>query len=152
MYLQGRSQNAVDDKGRVLLPVKMRRALMGDDERDPVYMTRGFEDCLAVYPRKRWDDLQAMISDLNPFDPRARAFTRLFVGDSEEVFPDGQKRVKLPAFLREMAGIEDKVLVVGTGDRIELWNPERYEAKLNEEIDYSSLASEVMVGAPPLAA
>lgn len=92
----GEYLHAVDQKGRVALPVKFREAL------GPRFMVaRGLDKCLAVYPSEEWELVLRNIKSLPQNQKDARAFARYFLSGATEVDPDKQGRVLLPQSLRE---------------------------------------------------
>lgn len=128
---------SLDEKGRVVLPPKFRRELG-----DVVIVTRGFDECLWVYSQKEWERVEGQLSGL-PL--RQRNFQRFLLASAREVEVDRQGRVSLPEGLREYAGIDRDVVVVGLIHRLEIWSGGRWKqamsktqkeaAKIAEEID-----------------
>lgn len=141
---KGQAEYSVDTKGRMAIPAKMRNVL-NPEAKSTFTVTRGFEKCIFLYPLDRWMEMEEEIGSLSTYDREARAFTRRIMMWAEEVTLDGQGRIRLPEALIEFAGIDDKSLVLGAYDRIEIWNPEVFEQYLNEETDdYETLAERVM--------
>ena len=141
---KGQASYSVDKKGRVAIPAKMRAAL-GDDARNPLTITRGFEKCIFVFPRGSWSRLEAEITNLSHYDPEARAFVRRTMMWAEEVTLDSQGRISLPKNLVEYADMQQRALILGAFDRLELWDPEVFDAYLNgQSTDYETLAARVM--------
>lgn len=145
---KGQAEQSIDGKGRVAVPAKMRRAL-SPDARDSFVATRGLEPCVFLYPADRWDEIESEIGGLNMFQPEARQFARTISMWADDVALDGQGRIGLPKPLMEFAGLEanEKALVIGAFDRIEIWDPAAFEAHLNQQTDsYETLAERVMGG------
>lgn len=141
---KGQAEYSVDSKGRVAIPAKMRSAV-NPAAKGAFTLTRGFEECIFLYPADRWEEIEEDISSLNTFNREARAFSRIIMMWAEEVTPDGQGRVSLPKSLMEFAGITDRALIIGSLDHIEIWDPARFEAYLNQEVgNYETLAEQVM--------
>jgi len=141
---KGQSEYSVDGKGRVAVPAKMRGA-MNPEAQNTVVMTRGLEKCIFLYPLDRWKKIEDDIGSLNTYSSSTRRFTRLLMRWAEEVTFDSQGRIKLSKPLMEYAGISGKALILGALDRIEIWNPEVFDAYLNDEgDDYETLAEQVM--------
>ena len=120
-YLSGEYEHAVDEKGRVTLPSRMREALG-----EAVFVTRGLDGCLFVFSPERWMDITRHVGQLPVTKRSARVLSRMvFAGTRCDV--DKAGRILLPAGLRRFAGIGDQVVVVGVEDRAELWAPDRWE-------------------------
>jgi len=141
---KGQASYSVDAKGRVAIPAKMRNAL-NPEAKGIFTATRGLEQCIFLYPYDRWEEMEAEIGAKSNYDREARAFTRRIMMWAEEVTLDGQGRIVLPKALSEFAGVEDRALILGAYDRLEIWNPDVFEEYLNEETtDYETLAERVM--------
>lgn len=124
MFL-GESRHSLDAKGRVILPVRFRA-----DLESGLTITKGLDGCLWVMSRDEWTELsQRVIQRTSIADPRRRNFARFIFSGASEDRPDKQGRVLVPENLREHAGLERDVIVAGAGERIEIWNPERWDAK-----------------------
>src|ERR1051326_6530775 len=141
---KGSYMYAVDDKGRVNLPAKMRK-YVSPETNDTFVITRGFEKCLFVYPVDEWNKLEHNLRNLSGYDPEHRRFIRALLELASESQLDGQARLSLPQELREYASIQNEVRIIGTLDKIELWNPAGYEKYRNTQPDsYEPIAAKVM--------
>ena len=143
-FYKGQETYSVDSKGRVNIPVKMRRAL-SPEAQDTFILTRGSDRCIAAYPLDEWRKYEQEYSKLNQYDEQSRFFLRTILAWSEEVELDGQQRISLPKKYLEFAGIENKVVIVGMMDHLELWKPEEFESYLQKfEDSYEKVAAQVM--------
>lgn len=141
---KGQAEYSVDSKGRLAIPAKMRNAL-NPEAKNTFTITRGFEQCIFLYPLDRWEKMEDEFSGLNMYNREARDFVRTILRWAEEVTLDGQGRVSLPKSLTEFAGISEKALVLGALDHIEIWDPDLFESYLNQQpADYETLAERVM--------
>lgn len=131
VYLTGYYENFVDDKGRAILPKEFKELMGGD-----LVLTRGLDDCVYVLTREAWLDLQNKLSAM-PMS-KGRGISRFFNAHKKDVSPDKQGRIQLPFKLRELASIEGKAVIIGNGNRVEIWNPERY-AEIEAEMDSESI-------------
>lgn len=120
-YLTRYSEHFVDEKGRVILPKKLKEQ-MGTD----LVLTHGLDECVYVLTREAWTALEEKISRL-PMS-KGRDISHFFNTYKTDVSTDKQGRVQLPAALRRIAGIEGNAVIVGNGNRAEIWNPQRFEA------------------------
>jgi MraZ protein len=122
MFL-GEFNHTVDDKARVTIPARFRPHLAKG-----IVITRGLDGCLALYPRGEWEALAQRVNALPITDRRARDFRRFVFGSAAESAPDRQGRVLIPAYLRQYAGIDGEVTVVGMNTYIEIWSSETWQA------------------------
>jgi len=128
----GEYQHNLDDKGRVALPAKFRHMLT-----DGAVITRGVDKCLSVYPKSDWLIEAEKISSLPKSKADARAYSRMILGGAMDVELDGQGRVVIPEYLRTYAGLSKQVIVVGMGDRLEMWSEEAWLAYRKQAEDRS---------------
>lgn len=120
----------LDDKGRLTLPAKFREYFA-----EGVVVTRVQEGCLAVYDVQTFENLDARFEARSTSDAEIRAYQRWLNSGSHDDVPDRQGRITLPAPLRAFAQLDRDVVVIGSGDRVEVWDPERWEqqsARLDE--------------------
>jgi MraZ protein len=122
MFL-GEYNHTLDDKGRVTIPARFRAEMATG-----VVVTRGLDGCLALYPNDEWASLAERVNALPITDRRARDFRRFVFGSAADGVPDRQGRITIPAYLRQYAGIDSEVMIVGMNTYIEIWNPETWEA------------------------
>lgn len=126
----GSYQHQIDDKGRLSLPAPFRRE--GGDE--PMVLVHAFPDALTLYPQRTWAEVEARLREMLRLNPQARAYVLKVTANAVEVVPDKQGRIMVPARLQESVGIAGPTLIVGAIDRIELWNPERFQAATAEPV------------------
>lgn len=144
-FFKGQEIFAIDAKGRVMIPAKMRRAI-SPEANDTFTVTRGQDKCVVAYPLDEWKRYEEKFEDLNQYDPQNRYFLRMILMWSDEVSIDGQQRLSIPKKLIDFAEIDKKVLIVGVGDHIEFWQPEEYEKYIAAHDEtYEEIAAKVMV-------
>ena len=97
---------AVDEKGRVNLPAKLRK-YVSPEANETFVLTRGFEKCLFVYPVDEWNKLEVNLRNLSSYDPEHRRFIRALLELASESQLDGQARLSIPQELREYASIQN---------------------------------------------
>ena len=144
MNLLGEYDCKVDAKGRLMVPSGLRKQLAEIAHEGFVVNRNIFEPCLDVFPMKEWDKVSERLSSLNRFVRKEALFIRRFLNGATPLGLDGNFRFNLPAGLMNYAGITRTVKVLGNNDRIEIWDKEHYEKMLSEDIDFASLAEEVM--------
>ncbi|HEY5616085.1 MAG TPA: division/cell wall cluster transcriptional repressor MraZ [Bacteroidota bacterium] len=141
---KGRYEYSVDSKGRVALPAKVRKNV-SPAANDTFIITRGFEQCLFVYPQDEWNKVEESVRGLSPSNPQHRFFVRTLLQWATDVQLDGQSRVSIPQDLLKFAGIENEVLILGVLERIEIWNPKIYEQYMNNQpATYETVAESVL--------
>jgi MraZ protein len=126
--LLGEYEHALDDKNRVTLPARFRQAFV-----DGVFVVRGIEPCLLVYPREGWDRLVATRMDgLDPFSKEARQMSRFVFAGATETDLDKQGRIMLPPPLVAHAGLRKEVVVAGLNDHLELWEADAWRTEIDD--------------------
>ena len=127
--LMGTYQHNMDLKGRVTMPSKFR-----EDLGDKFYVSRGLDGCLFVFSAEQWERMMEKVATM-PL-AQGRNIQRYFFSGAAEVEPDKQGRILIPQNLREHAGLEKDVTVIGSATRAEIWDTARwneYEAQQTEE-------------------
>lgn len=138
----GEFEHALDDKGRLTVPSKLRPGLG-----DTFVVTRGLEECLFAYPVDAWQRIAAGLQAVPFTDQKARTFGRFFFGGAEVVSTDRQGRFLVPPMLRKYAGLEKDTVVVGVSDRVEVWSKQRWEQFcLNAASEYEEAAEHLFRG------
>ncbi len=117
----------VDEKGRVTLPAAFRK---GRDEFAPFVLIHVHEDALTLYPEENWLEVEVRLREHARRTPRARHFALGLTANATVLTPDRQGRILIPERLRERVGITDEAQLVGALDKIEIWNPERFDASV----------------------
>lgn len=120
----GRYDHTVDDKGRIIVPAKLR-AELGNS----FYVTLGLDDCLSVYTEESWCEILAKFEAL-PISQSAKM--RFLFANAAKCEPDKQGRFLIPGELKRYAGIKQNVTIIGQGKRAEIWDTATY-TKLEEE-------------------
>lgn len=124
--LIGEFLHTIDAKGRLIIPSKFRT-----DLGEHFIVTKGVDNCLAVYPFSEWEILKAKIDSL-PLS-KGRDLQRHFYSGAFEAELDKQGRIVIPANLREYASLNKDVVVAGVSARAEIWNSGRWE-EINKEL------------------
>lgn len=132
----GEYHHNLDEKSRLILPSKFREEL-----KDEVIITRGLENCLFIYPKDNWNKIANKLNAL-PFTKKdARNFNRFFLsGATSEPF-DKQGRVHISSVLKDYAELSKECVVIGVGDRLEVWSKDKWNGFLAaNEKDMSDIA------------
>ncbi len=136
--LLGEYEHALDDKNRVTLPARFRQAFA-----DGVFVTKGFDPCLLVYPPKGWSRfVDGQLGGLTPFSREARQMNRFVFASAIQTDLDKQGRMGLIAPLLQHAGLKRGVIVAGVQDHLELWEPEAWRRELDDVGGRADLVAE----------
>jgi len=136
----------LDAKGRLAIPIRYRDTIQEQCGGRLVLTYSAFDaGALWLYPESQWERVRDEVTGLSTFNPGHRSLQRRLVGSATPVEPDGSGRIQLPLTLRQVAGLEKRVVMMGMGERFEIWN----EAILNqkrseEERSLNELVSEEM--------
>jgi len=123
--LRGATKVTLDAKGRLAIPTRYRdRIAQRCDGQLVVTVDKDY--CLLLYPLPDWEDIERKLMRLPSLDKRARRLQRLMVGHATEVEVDGHGRILLSRELREFAGLDKQAVLLGQGNRFELWDEERW--------------------------
>ncbi len=132
----GEFQHTLDEKGRVIIPARLREGLG-----DTFMITRGLDGCLFIYHFDTWTKIEQKVKELPLARKDARAFARYFFSGAAEVEIDRQGRVLIPQNLREHAAIEKEVMIIGVSDRVEVWSEKAWrEYTSAENLDFEGAA------------
>ena len=136
---RGVTRLALDAKGRLAIPAKHRDVLAAPSEGAPartLIITADPSRCLLVYPRAAWEPIQARLMSLSSFNEQVRGLQRLLVGHADEVEMDGSGRVLVPPSLRRYGGLDHHVVLVGQGNKFELWDEARWEEQMLRPLSF----------------
>ncbi len=127
--------HTIDAKGRLIIPAKFRDCL-GQE----FVVSKGMDGCLFVYANDDWNAFEQKLTSLPLINKEARQFSRFFLAGAAQVELDKQGRILLPAHLREFAGLDKDVILVGVGSRVEIWSKEKWDA-ISEDADMDNIAA-----------
>jgi MraZ protein len=136
----------LDAKGRLAIPMRYRDAIQEACDGRMVLTYSAFDNgALYLYPEKEWERVRDEVMQLSTFDRGHRSLQRKLVGSASTVEPDSNGRIQLPQTLRQVAGLEKKVVLLGMGNRFEIWNETVLNTKrIEEERSLDEAASEEM--------
>lgn len=127
----GQYAHNIDAKGRLFIPARLREELG-----QTFHVTVGMDHCLSIYSAESWAAFTDKVRSL-PYS-KAKALRPLFA-NAVDCEPDGQGRILIPAKLREYADLQKEVVVIGSFDRAEIWNAERWAREEAMAFDSGSL-------------
>jgi MraZ protein len=133
----------LDAKGRLVLPSRIKAQL--PPESDELVIRKGFEPCLILYPMVEFKKVFSKISGLNEFNEEYRKLQRSFLSGVVTVELDNNGRLLIPKNMLAYAQVDKDVVLVGTGSKVELWNPRTYEKnQITDPSELSKLASKYL--------
>ncbi|MCB2377835.1 division/cell wall cluster transcriptional repressor MraZ [Hymenobacter sp. BT635] len=142
--LSGEYECKLDPKGRLVLPAKVKGNLP-EASGNQLVLVRGFEPCLVLYPRESWRVIHDKVMALDEFNEEYRQFQRNFFRGMTEVELDNIGRFMLPRTMLRYSGIEKEAIIVGLGNRCEIWDPEKYdEFLIKDQQSFSKLAQKFL--------
>lgn len=140
VLFMGEFLHSLDDKGRLIIPAKLREGLG-----EKFILTRGLDRSLFVYPLSEWENIEERMKALPTTQADARAFVRMFFSGAIECEPDKQWRITIPTNLRTHARIDKDLYILGVSTRIEIWSREVWEEYSSQaEESYETLAEKIV--------
>ena len=124
----GEYEHSVDPKGRLIMPAKLR-----DEIGEKFVVTKGLDGCLFAYSQNEWLAFEEKLKTLPLTSKNARDFTRFFLSGAIECEIDKQGRFLLTSNLREFAGLEKDVVIIGVNTRIEIWSKEKWSSYSSDD-------------------
>jgi len=125
---RGASKVTLDAKGRMVMPNRYRQQL-AERADGRLVMTVDRDQCLLLYPLPEWEQVERKLMALPSLNAQARRLQRLMVGHATDLELDGHGRVLVPPELREFAGLERHAMLIGQGNRFELWDEARWNGR-----------------------
>ncbi len=128
---RGATKITLDDKGRMVMPTRYREQIT-ERAQGKLVVTVDRDRCLLIYPLPEWDLIESKLMSLPTLHVQARRLQRLMVGHATDLELDGHGRVLLPPELRAYAGLERHGMLIGQGNRFELWDESLWGERLDE--------------------
>jgi MraZ protein len=132
IVFRGINSISMDAKGRMALPARYRETVMVASAGRLVVTIDMRESCLLVYPLSEWEIVQAKLEGLSNMNAQARLLQRLLIGHATDLELDSAGRLLLPTMLREYAGLQKKLVLVGQGNKIEVWSADHWQQRLDD--------------------
>lgn len=117
----------LDPKGRMTMPTRYRDQLQ-EMCSGQVVVTVDRDHCLLLYPLREWEEIERKLVRLPSLNKQARRLQRLLIGHATECELDGNGRILLPPLLREFAAIDKRVVMIGQGNKFEIWDENAWNA------------------------
>lgn len=139
--ITGEFRNALDEKGRLMVPARIRSEISGNI----LILTRGIDRCLWLFPPEEWKRISAnLLANTSPFNSKARLIQRKLIAPAQEVEIDRTGRITVPVTLREYAGLKKESIILGIEKYIEIWDEAEYQQYLNDnENEFQEAAEEL---------
>ena len=131
---RGSSFHTIDSKGRIIVPARVRNIIKADDS-NGVMISR-MDNGLVAYTFEEWRKIESRVLSLAEKSNNMRRFRRVFIGGAFECKCDKQDRILIPPTLRQYAGLDREIVLVGVLAHFEIWSRENWEKEnLNMEVD-----------------
>ncbi|MEQ6343038.1 MAG: division/cell wall cluster transcriptional repressor MraZ [Gammaproteobacteria bacterium] len=141
---RGVTSLSLDTKGRMAMPAKYRDRLQDLCGGQLVITVDRDDRCLLVYPLPEWEEIERKLAKLPSLNKQARRLQRLLIGHATECELDSAGRILLPPKLREYAGLDKQVMLLGQVNKFELWDEQVWNAIWsNEEAGEEGLSAEL---------
>lgn len=142
-FFTSQYESKLDAKGRLVLPARIKSQLPEGEQE--LVVRKGFEQCLTLYPMVEFKKVFSKISGLNEFNEEYRKLQRNFLSGVVTVELDGSGRFLIPKSMLTHAQIEKDAMLVGVGNKVEIWNPTVYEKHLiSDPSELSKLAEKYL--------
>jgi len=144
VMFQGETAITLDDKGRVAIPAAHRELVAQASANRLVVTYNPFESgCLWIFPQNEWERVRDEVNALPSVKAVHRSLQMKLVGAAAHVEPDGNGRILLPASQRAAAGIEKRAVLLGMGNKFELWGEQAHLAKIRETIGEDQITEDM---------
>ena len=144
---RGSNNLSLDTKGRISIPTKLRANLIRLSEGQMVVTISPNDRCLLLYTLTAWEAVERKLVSLPTLNVQTRKLKRMLIGNADDCEMDGSGRILLSQALRDYALIQKKAVLVGQGDKFEIWDEAQWIAErdsiLSEELDESALPAEL---------
>jgi MraZ protein len=135
LFFRGINSINMDGKGRMAIPKRYRESIEEASNCKMVATIDLHSPCLLIYTLDEWEVIERKLMSLPNMDPQARMVQRLLLGHASEIDMDSQGRLLLPGMLREHAKLEKNVILLGQGNKFELWSQQAWDASRPEMLE-----------------
>ncbi len=142
---QGETAITIDDKGRLAIPTSYRDAVARECGNRLVITYNPFESgCLYLYPQPVWERLRDQVNALPRAQSRSRTLQLKLIGAASFVEPDSNGRISVPASHRAAVGIERRAVLLGMGNKFELWSEQAHHAQIQQTLSDADMGSDLL--------
>lgn len=142
LMFRGCSFHTIDAKGRIIIPVRFRDVIKAGGANG--IMVSRMDKSLFAYTYDEWSRIETKILSLAEKSDHMRRFRRVFVGGASDCSIDKQGRILIPPVLRQYAGLEKEIVLVGVLDHFEIWSQENWDAE-NDRMEEDMKNEEVRI-------
>jgi transcriptional regulator MraZ len=139
---RGATKITLDDKGRMVMPTRYREQI-AELAQGKLVVTIDKDQCLLIYPLPEWEQIERKLMSLPSLNATARRLQRLMVGHATDLPLDGHGRVLLPPELREFASLGRRGMLIGQGNRFELWDEARWNERRDQWLKNEEVATDL---------
>ncbi len=132
---RGATQVSLDSKGRIAVPTRYREVLIGESEGQMVCTIDLHHPCLLLYTLPEWEVIERKLSRLSTMNPAERRVQRLLLGHASECQMDSAGRLLLAGTLRQHAGLQKEIMLVGQFNKFELWDERTWYQQIKDDIE-----------------
>ena len=141
---QGETAITIDDKGRLAIPTAYRDIVARECGNRLVITYNPFESgCLYLYPQPVWERVRDQVNARPRTKKNSRLLQLKLVGAASFAEPDGSARISIPASQRSAVGIEKKAVLLGMGDKFELWSEQAHHAQIRQTLGDADLGDDL---------
>ena len=128
----GNSSLSLDSKGRLAIPSRYRARLAEECDSNLIQTINPLDRCVWIYPQNEWEVIDAKLRQLSDFDKQSRRTKQMMLGYAEECSLDSHGRIRVPSSLKEYAGLEKQAVILGQGNKFELWDESAWNTQHDE--------------------
>ena len=139
IVFRGLNQLTLDAKGRMVMPTRYRDRI-AERSGGHVVVTVDRDQCLLLYPLPDWEEIERKLMKLPTLNPQSRLLQRLMVGYATDLELDGHGRLLLPAELRSFASLDRNAVLLGQGNRFELWDDAKWAERRDQWLQGEAVA------------
>lgn len=143
MLFRGLNSINIDAKGRMAMPSRYRELIDSHCQGRLVVTIESEGESLVIYPLNEFEEIQRKVESLSSFTAATKRLKRLFIGHATDVELDGSGRILIPQELRSFVGLEKKVVLLGQGTKLELWDEAVWNARREEWLKESTSDEEL---------
>lgn len=133
---RGITQLSLDVKGRIAIPAKYRGELVAQCS-GRLVVTADPSRCLLIYPQPAWEPIERKLSALPSFNSKTRKLQRLLIGSASDTEMDNAGRILIPPPLRSFASLSREVVLVGQGEKFELWDEQQWNLEIEDALSFN---------------
>jgi MraZ protein len=132
---RGANPLSLDSKGRLSIPTRHRDSLLSESEGKMICTVDLHQPCLLLYPLVEWEEIEYKLRQLSSMNPQERRVQRVLLGNAHDVDMDKSGRILLPTALRQHAGLDKPIMLVGQLNKFEIWSDSKWHQQMLDDIE-----------------